>query len=230
MRPWIPLVLLLLAACDRKQPAPAIAAPIAPSTAVTPRDAAIKSFWQWFAQNAAALYADHDLVAVMKKITVELKRVSPGMLCELSSAQEDRSLILSADGDAELFPVVQALYAARPNVAGWKIVAFRQRRPPNELKSLEFEIEGKKYDPTACSFVAQRNGDRLDIALFSPTEDVSDHVKTIMMVMVDHVIGEYNTETRISGIDYLPRSKTWKTAKPLPALAQLLDETFPPAK
>src|SRR6266542_3149977 len=96
MRPWIPLVLLLLAACDRKQPAPAIAAPIAPSTAVTPRDAAIKSFWQWFAQNAAALYADHDLVAVMKKITVELKRVSPGMLCELSSAQEDRSLILSA--------------------------------------------------------------------------------------------------------------------------------------
>jgi hypothetical protein len=233
MRPLsIPLVLLVaLGACDRKQPTLATtASAAAPGPAVSPRDAAIKSFWQWFVRNAATLHADENLVGVMNRITAEIKKVDRDLIAEISSLKDDRTLILSADGERKLFPVVMALYAARPSVTGWKIVAFRQRTPATELKGVEFEMNGKKYSPFAISFVAARNGDKLDIALFSPTEYVSDDIKRMLFVMLDHVIGEYDSETKISGIDFLPKSRTAKAARPLPALAQLLDETFSPRK
>src|SRR5262249_31390024 len=151
--------------------------------------------------------------------------VDPGVFAEIAVDKKDRSLILTADGKRELFPLVQALYAARPTVAGWKIVAFRQRMSPDELKGLQFEMEGKKYDPRAITFSAERNRDKLDIEVYSPTEDVSNPAKSMMFTMIDHVIGEYDTETKIGSIDFGPASKRPKTAKPLSALAQLVDET-----
>lgn len=220
------VLLAALASCDKKQtasptvPAPAKALPTAPAAG---HDAAIAVFWRWFAQNAASLRADKDFVAVMNKISDEMAKIEPGLIGEIFVEKEQRTLVISADGKKQLFPQVRALYAARPSVAGWKIVAFRQRTPLDELRGMKFEMQGKSYDATAIRFVAERNGDQLDLALFSPTEDVSDAAKTMMFVMLDHTIGEYDSETRIQGIDFAPASAAPKTARPLPSLVQLLD-------
>jgi hypothetical protein len=236
MRTWMPL-LVLLAACDRKSPAPAPApapavAPVAaPSAEASPRDAAVKAFWQWFAKNAAALHDDKDAVGVMNKITDELKKVDERVIGEIALAKDTRTLVLSADGVKEAFPAVQALYAARPvSVAGWRVEAFRQRMSAGELDGMQFKMDGKEYKPSQIAFVATRAGDKLDVELFSPTEDVSKPAKTMMFVMLDHVIGEYDSETKIGGIDFSPKSKAPKDARPLPALAHVLDEAFPRAK
>jgi hypothetical protein len=211
---------LLLGACEKKQPAPATqTAPVA-----APRDAAISSFWQWFGKNAARLHDDKDFVGVMKEIGVEMAKIDPGVFAEIAVDKSQRSLILTADGKRQLFPLVQALYAARPTVAGWTIVPFRPRMPAAQLEGMQFEMAGKRYDPTAITFSAARNGDKLDIEVYSPTDDISNPAKSMMFTMIDHVIGEYDTETRIAGIDFGPASKRPKTVKPLTALAQAVDE------
>jgi hypothetical protein len=215
------LTLVLLAgACEKKQPAPAT--PAAP-VAANPRDAAISSFWQWFTMNAPRLHDNKDFVGVMNEIGAQMAKIDPGVFGEIAVDKNERSLILTADGKRDLFPLVQALYAARPTVPGWTVVAFRPRMPAAQLKGMQFEMEGKKYDPTAITFSAERNGDKLDIEVYSPTEDVSNQAKSMMFTMIDHVIGEYDTETKIAAIDFGPASKRPKTARPLTALAQALD-------
>lgn len=206
-------------------PAPAPGLPSAPS-----RDAAIKEFWVWFASNAASLQANKDMRAVMEKISAELAKIDKGVFAEIGADKKTRTLVLSADGNKSLFPVVQALYAARPKVAGWDVVAFRQRNDQGQLKDMKFEMAGKQYDATMITFVAQRAESKLDIVLYSPSEDVSEPVKSMMMIMLDHSIGEYDTETKIGGIDFLPKSKAPKEAQSLSALPAVVDKTFPPAK
>ena len=53
---------------------------------------------------------------------------------------------------------------------------------------------------------------------------------TFAFVFGDDPIGEYDTETKIGGIDFLPKSKTPKEAQSLSALPAVVDKTFPPAK
>ena len=125
---------------------------------------------------------------------------------------------------------MQALYAARPNIAGWNVVAFRQRSDQGELKNMKFEMAGKQYDATMITFVSQPGAQKLDIVLFSPSEDVSEPVKSMMMIMLDHTIGEYDTETKIGGIDFLPKSKAPKDAQSLSALPAVVDKQFPSTK
>jgi hypothetical protein len=214
---------LLAGACEKKTSAPAPpekqTAPVAGA-----RDAAISSFWQWFAKNAARLRDNQDFVGVMNEISQQLAKIDPGVFGEIAVDKSERSLILTADGKRELFPLVQALHAARPTVAGWTVIAFRPRMPAALLKGMQFEMEGKKYDPTAITFSAERDGDKLNIRVYSPREDVSNPAKSMMFTMIDHVIGEYDTETKIAGIDFGPASARPKTAKPLTALAQAVDE------
>lgn len=251
MRSSIALVVLIAfaSACDKTPPpttttapppanatpaaAPAPGLPAAPApTPPSPasRDAAIKEFWVWFATNAASLQADKDMRAVMEKISAELAKIDKGVFAEIGADKKSRTLVLSADGNKSLFPIVQALYAARPKVAGWNVVAFRQRNDQGELKDMKFEMAGKQYDATMITFVAQPGLQKLDIVLYSPSEDVSEPVKSMMMIMLDHTIGEYDTETKIGGIDFLPKSKAPNGAQSLSALPGVVDKHFPPTK
>ena len=85
-------------------------------------------FWPYFSAHAEQLRAE-SLEAAMDQLQRAVEVAHHGVIIEMASLHDERTLVLSADGDRAAFPEVQALYAVRPTVPHWTIVAFRQRDP-----------------------------------------------------------------------------------------------------
>ena len=184
--------------------------------------AATAAFWTWFADHATELANDSGLVRAMTRINDQLQPTHPGIFVELGVEGQRRTLVITADGDRANFAMVQAVYRARPMVAGWNIVAFRQR----DNASTAIEIDGASLDPATMTFVAGREGDKLSIRVYVPAF-AGERMKVGLYVVLDHIVGEYDMETRIGGIDFAPIEKAPATAQPLRALPALIDATFP---
>jgi hypothetical protein len=211
-------VFVVLAGCKASPPPPAPPLVHVVEPSVDERDA---RFWQWFEANAARLAAlDPD--AVVAEVGAALQKEHPGVIAELAIDKDARTLVLSADGDKKVFPQVKRLFAARPTIAGWDVIAFRPPANPDEPMA-ELAANGISLDPAAVRFVVLSTGDTIDIAVFIPGYVATD--QTFMMLgflALDHTIGEYAMETRIGGISWHPLTDAPATAQPLLALQALV--------
>lgn len=213
-------VLLVAVACGKHDTSATNSGSASAATAaVTPRAAA---FWKWFAANAATLHAEPDLRGVMEKINVELAKVDDGVFAEIGVDGDARTLVLTADGKRRLFPVVQELYAARPTVPGWSIVAFRQRAKPGQ-PPMRIELGRTKVSPDDVKLVGKPNGNKLDIDVYIPGFTTTDQMGEIGFLLLDHVLGEYDMETRIGVVEFHAIGKAPASARPLPELPALVD-------
>ena len=203
MTHWMLVLALGLGACggkkDDKGPPPAPATPTTPAAKTPPATAnGVATFWKWFTDHATELHKTTDLRVVMESISAELEKVYPGVFAEIGKAGDELMLVISADGIKKLFPQVQEVYAARPTVPGWKIVAFRQRDA-----GFAIEMDGKKIEPKTVKFVGTPSEGKLDIAVYLPGFKKDDEeMKKIGFIILDHMIGEYDMETKIGVIDF----------------------------
>ena len=244
------LVMVLAAACRDRPPPPqsssasttsastfsVASAPTAPSgeselgecPAEEPDTrAAIATFWTWFGAHAKALHDDPDLRATMQTISDQLDKIECDVFAEIAQQADTRTLVLTADGKKEHFPLIKDIYAARADAAGWKVVAFRQRTPPAE--AMPIEIDGKTLDPKTMKFTAKKNGDKLDIVVFVPGFTTIDDLGSGAFVVLDHTVGEYDLETKIGAIDWQSTKKAPADARPLVELPKMVDEALPGA-
>mgnify|MGYP001594626882 CR=1 FL=1 len=195
------------------------AAPAAARAARTDRAA---TFWKWFTETAETLRAESDLRKTMERITGELAKAYQGVLAEIGSDGDDRLLVLSADGIKDLFPAVQELYAARPIVKGWTIVAFRQPAKPG-APTLTIEMGDQKIEPAQLKFVATPAGAKLDLEVYIPGFTTNEEMGQIGFVILDHVLGEYDMETKVGGIRFAALAEAPAAARPLAELPALID-------
>lgn len=196
---------------------------VAPLDAAAQNAAAADSqFWRWFEANAARLRAVSDFVTVMNEIQAELDKEHAGVIAELTEDDKDRVLVLSADGDKKLFPTVQRLYAARPNVAGWSVIAFRPPADPKD-PTTKMEMNGKSIDPAKVRFVVVSTGDPIDIDVYVPGYIKDDETMGMLgFLALDHTVGEYAMETRIGGIEWHPIEQAPASARPLVELLSVV--------
>ncbi|HEY5945739.1 MAG TPA: hypothetical protein VIV40_09620 [Kofleriaceae bacterium] len=152
-------------------------------------------------------------------MNAKLEKVNPGVIAEIAQDGANRTLVLSADGKLELFPAVQEVFARRPSVTGWTIVAFR---PRGDLSS-SIEMGGKKVEMSRLKFVAEKSGSKLDVVLFMPGYVENDQLKLLGYLVLDHTVGEYDMETRIGGVDFDSLSHAPREAKPLVELRPAVD-------
>jgi len=215
MTHWLLVLALGLSACGGKKEDKA--PEVAPVAAKEPSRAA--GFWKWFSEHAADLHKNTDMRAVMESISAELEKAYPGVFAEIGKTGDEMLLVISADGIQKLFPQVQEVYAARPTVPGWKIVAFRQREA-----GFAVEMNGTKLEPKTVKFVGTPAGAKLDVEIFLPGYKADDEeLKKIGYLLLDHTIGEYDMETKIGGIDFAALSAAPATAKPLSELPAMVD-------
>jgi hypothetical protein len=172
------------------------------------------TFWNWFSDEAPSLWTASKVDA-MQRIQRELERQHHGVFAEIGSDGGGRLLVLTADGDRSQFPTVQRLFAARPNVKGWKIVAFR----PREAKPFsKIAMNNRDLDPATLRYVARRKNDKLDIKLYVAGYTEGDKEIGLMgFLALDHTVGEYDVETKLGGIELLPIAQA-------PAVSRALEE------
>ena len=228
---WV-LVLTFFATfgCRRKSSStesPSAGGSTAASSTTGETSPAIARFWKWFSAHASDLRDSPDLQQSMLTIGDEIGKVEKGVFAEIEKGDPDPTLVITADGDRRLFPVVKQIHAARPAVLGWKIVAFRQRMDPGS--SFAIEMDGKKLDPATMKVVAQKEGDRLAIVVYVPGFTRLEDYGPAPYVVLDHVVGEYDMETKIGAIDWASTDDAPANARPLTTLPATVDETFPPS-
>ncbi len=172
------------------------------------------AFWNWFSDEAPSLWTASKVDA-MQRVQRELEKQHHGVFAEIGSDGGGRLLVLTADGDRSQFPTIQRLFAARPNVKGWKIVAFRQREAKPFSK---IAMNNRDVDPATLRYVARRKGDKLDIKLYVPGYADNDKDLGMMAFLaLDHTVGEYDVETKLGGIELLPIAQA-------PAVSHALEE------
>ena len=172
------------------------------------------TFWDWFSDEAPSLWTASKVDA-MQRIQRELEKQHHGVLAEIGSDGGGRLLVLTADGERSVFPMIQQLFAARPNVKGWKIVAFRQREAKPFSK---ISMNNRELDPATLRYVARRENDKLDIKLYVPGYTDGDKELGLMgFLALDHTVGEYDVETKLGGIELLPIAQA-------PTLSRALEE------
>ncbi|HVK02972.1 MAG TPA: hypothetical protein VM490_05830, partial [Armatimonadaceae bacterium] len=100
-----------------------------------------REFWEWFAANEARyrvfVPGGPERDALFAELTRRLGRVRRGVRFAFDAPDQtdsddggaQRELVLSADGNRDLFPAVRRLADAAPvsSLPGWKVVAFRPR-------------------------------------------------------------------------------------------------------
>ena len=214
--PVLLLVLVALTGC------PKTAAPPAPDAGRA------ATFWPWFAQNEPRLASTvkANPAAVMDEIQRHLWEQEPKLLVELSVMPEPgrpHGLVISAGGDAALFPAVQRLVASAPTLGSFELIAFRPRHDPE----LDLTVDGRKVSPGDFLFrETGRHGGKVDVelAIEGLTPANHDVLVRAAFMLIDAVLGEYDAELRVGNIEFTPAPDPPTGAhRPLDELAKTVD-------
>ncbi|MFO0598958.1 MAG: hypothetical protein U0228_26860 [Myxococcaceae bacterium] len=186
-------------------------------------------FWEWFAKKEAKLAekAKTDPAGPMNEISDTLERmVRQGLIAELAvdpAPGKKSTVVISADGDKDLFDAVKAVVAAAPRLKHWDVLAFRQRRDAGD--TIEFEDESFTVADFSFREVSRAEG-KVDIEIFArgmKSKDDKSYMQAAF-IFLDGIVGEYDVETKIGGIQLLPLpAKAPKGLRPLKDLAKVVD-------
>jgi len=95
---------------------------------VKPSPLDFNAFWALFRDRAATLAraASAD-DTVYNELLDKLHEIEPGLYIEFSASRRECELIITADGDRELFPAARTAVAQAPQIDGWTIHALKPR-------------------------------------------------------------------------------------------------------
>jgi hypothetical protein len=159
------------------------------------------AFWAWFVNNEERLYAfEADQDTVFEELLNRLALVHRDLTFEFGPVREGvREFAISAGGIKEAFPAVRTLAAASPQLPRWRILPFRQRRPPDDIVS----IQGLTVALAGVRFELRPEGGKAGIVLFMPgyTKEDNSRYVTLAFLLLDAALGEHDVEMKVGRVD-----------------------------
>jgi hypothetical protein len=163
----------------------------------------IEEFWHWFKKERSQyeVMPDSGYAERLDVVITHLNPIAEGLAVEVSKETHGiRELIISADGDKDKFPVVEAIIKGAPAIPGWKAVAFRQKA------SEEFILtyQNLRLSPAEMSFHPIMEGDSLDLIIYADSikNKNRDDVVKYGLIMLDNVLGEYAATIKVRSYDF----------------------------
>ena len=188
-----------------------------------------EKFWEWFCKNSAEIFDfEKDQEAIFDKIQAELGKIDVNLTFEISSKKDSkRDFILSADGILSLFPVVEALFSAKPALPEWNFVKFRPRRAiGNSIRFGNIELFPRDVRFLLVDEDDDEN-DKIGVVLFLRGFDGSALFNQIGFLFLDECLGEFDVETKVGGISFKDfDSEHFEKSKPLEELASTFDRAI----
>jgi len=164
-----------------------------------------EKFWNWFIENEAELFYGTDNEADRERIfdglTERIKAIDSNLAFEFSPiSEEDRKeFIISADGIQESFVQVESLISVAPNHIHWDFLAFRQPIAGDDIKLKMGDLE---IGYTDIYFRFMEEGDQLSVQLNIRNFDGSGFQQNAVYLLLDSLLGEFDTVTEIDVIDW----------------------------
>jgi hypothetical protein len=183
-------------------------------------------FWSWFVANSDRIHRfESDQNRVFADLAQAFERYSgkrDALVFAIGKEENGvRDFVVSADGISSRFSAVKRLVAAAPSMPAWTVTAFRQ---PEALGSVNFR--GMTLSTDAIWYRVDGRGAKTDLTLFVPglTAENKHEVMGAAFILLDALLGEYVTETRVGAIEAvpLPPDPQARGLAHLPTLAGLL--------
>lgn len=164
-------------------------------------------FWIWFEYHQDMLFHfEADQETVFELLACQLHRVHPHLTFEFGPIENgQREFVISAGGIVSAFPVVHSLVDAAPPLPKWKIISFRPRR-----RSLDIiRINNTSVNPDDVTFSLQPHGHKINVVLFFGDDNMDQTLRNHLgFLLLDTALGEYDVETYVDHVDFLPGRST----------------------
>lgn len=150
----------------------------------------IAEFWQSFELNAAKLAQARSAdTPVYDELLDTLQEIHEGLFIEFSTSPGECELIITAEGEKSLFPLVEQIVAAAPAVKGWKIFALKPKLGFPELiqwEGYQLSIEEVVFDPM------ENETGELGLFLLVPNlaDEDAQNAHDALLRAIDHGLGE----------------------------------------
>ena len=161
-------------------------------------------FWDCFQNHKESLeteqFGTEKWSLVFNEVRQALSRVDPDLVIEIDTQSEnDKQCTISANGVRELIEVVQGLTAQAPQMAGWKIIALRQRK---DLDQDSLSINGFNLNPNNifCSISSELR--RIDVHFYFAELSGSDYYSQLELayLLLDAAVGEKDVANKVGEI------------------------------
>lgn len=166
-----------------------------------PRAAACASFWQAVSARLEGLRA-LPAGELMEGLNELLEPLFPRLSAEVAGDPPTFTLVLTAHGAKENFEDLMALVQSSPRLPGVEVEAFRQRSGEAfGMRMNDFELASSeilvKHEP-------YRGQVALEIGFAKPIPmDMQDHARHMSLIMLDHILGEYDFAVKVGPVDYV---------------------------
>lgn len=183
-----------------------------------------KTFWDWFLAHASELAGLSKQDEPLWDLTLEqLQRVDPRLWFELSETGTlPREFVITAEGDIDAFPIVEALFNRAPSIDGWVFVALKA------AMGFDFKTvyEGVHLDPRRMWFLPLESPSRPnDLGLRIGVPDLGGidpaAAKSALLMILDTGLGERSAAVDIQHVEIceLPHDPEGEEFIELPELA-----------
>jgi len=156
-------------------------------------------FWDWFTKKSNIYFKfEEDRENLFDELKSKLNKINQDLTFEFGPVRDNkREFVISADGIKGSFPDVIKVVNAAPNLPNFKIIAFRQPH----LDFTKINYKDIQLDFKDVFFRYGKNNGKLDIEL--NIRDYQDNIDwaTAAFLLLDNILGEYDTEMFINGID-----------------------------
>ena len=189
----------------------------------------IEKFWRWFAENKLRFETNPDVEGPsdLDPILRQLHHVSDGLELDVSREINGvRELVISANGDKSIFPIVQKIVDKAPQIEGWVIVPFRQRAN----KDFVLETPSLRLATGEMYFEPFHHSNEVDLIVYVP--DVKGMDQEVLhhfgMIIIDNVLGEYDSVMKVRRVNFrdLTEARDKESLRALSELPRFVDEFY----
>ncbi|MCR6719679.1 MAG: hypothetical protein NVV59_05150 [Chitinophagaceae bacterium] len=168
----------------------------------------VVQFWTWFQLNEKRLSQyESNPEAYFGEIHQQLQKIAPGLAIEGAPAKDGiRNITITADGNEELFYVVQDIVNKAPALPGWRFIAFRQRVPASAAESLSIKVGKLELSVKDMKFFPIIDKDTLDVIIYAKgiNDDNYLDVAYHSLILLDNLLGEYDCVMKVRSYDFHP--------------------------
>lgn len=185
-------------------------------------------FWKWFVENEDMIYnLDETNRQQIHEVYLQLIKIDENItfFVDARGASEKRLFVLSANGCTEYFPVIERLYAQKPELSRVEIVKFVPRRPT----LAPMTVNGIKIAPEDIGFLLDKTESGKARVIFWSSQfdvDFGDEIMWGLYNMTMQAIGEYDLATMIEKVGVEPVNVMAPDIYPMTMFQQKFDEMF----
>lgn len=164
-----------------------------------------KDFWDWFIQNKSRIErfmdSDHSDYAIYNVLSAKIQNYNKFLFPELTKTDDGKYvLIITPDGRKDGVTAIKKLGESHPDLENWIVKKFRQ---PNDHIDLNFD--GLEYPSSHIEIIpeidSQKEVVNIQIFIRNMNRDPKKH-QTLAFLYLDHILGEFNTITKVGYIDF----------------------------